>query len=295
MKKYNNANSILGKINLPLPLSSEEEARLLNSLSTNPEARNILIERNLRLVIYIAKKFENTGVSIGDLVSIGTLGLIKAIDTFSIDKNVKLPTYASRCIENEILMFLRKSKKFTNHIVSLDSVLSMDTNGNEFTLRDIISDENTSNFVEVCESTLTNREHISFLLTFALNCLSYKEAIVIFYKLGGKTQEEIGKAINISQSYISKLYKIAQLKLKNSLQTTKTDFTQDIIFSMTDENSCKIGFSVNVFGNNEIFLSFLTDIKFQVTNDEYIWIKMPLTEQTFIGIAELMIKLKLKN
>lgn len=295
MKECNNANSIYGQFHLPLPLSQEEETRLLYSLPNNLEARNILIERNLRLVIYIAKKFENTGVSIEDLVSIGILGLMKSVDSFSISKNVKFSTYASKCIANEILMFLRKDRKVLNNTISLENVICRDKEGNKLTIKDIIPDESASSFTEIYENTMTDRENISFLVTFTLNCLPYNESLIILYKMGSKTQKEIGQELSISQSYISRLEKRACSELKKSLQKTEINFTPNIVFSMIDENFCKIGFSVNIFGNNEIFLSFLSDIKFFYSNDDYIWIKMRLTEETFIGIAELMKKLKLKK
>ena len=200
---------------LPAPLEPHEEAVVINELTNNQSdsAKKMLIERNLRLVVYIAKKFDNTGVGIEDLISIGTIGLIKAINTFKNDKNIKLATYASRCIENEILMFLRKSSQLKNE-VSIDEPLNTDWDGNELLLCDVLgSDPDTVNRNIECElekslvlqavSKLRDRECLIMELRFGLN--GRKE----------HTQKQVADKLGISQSYISRLEKkiIRQLKI----------------------------------------------------------------------------------
>lgn len=202
---------------LPAPLEPHEEAVVINELTNNQSdsAKKMLIERNLRLVVYIAKKFDNTGVGIEDLISIGTIGLIKAINTFKNDKNIKLATYASRCIENEILMFLRKSSQLKNE-VSIDEPLNTDWDGNELLLCDVLgSDPDTVNRNIECElekslvlqavSKLRDRECLIMELRFGLN--GRKE----------HTQKQVADKLGISQSYISRLEKKIIRQLKNDL------------------------------------------------------------------------------
>ena len=192
---------------LPLPLSPEEEAALLERLDAeDADARSVLIERNLRLVVYIARKFENTGVNVEDLISIGTIGLIKAVNTFKTDKKIKLATYASRCIENEILMFLRRNTK-TKTEISIDEPLNVDWEGNELLLSDVlgtdvdiiyrdIEDEVDRELLHTAMDKLTPRERQIVELRFGLN--GVKEE---------KTQKEVADMLGISQSYISRLEK----------------------------------------------------------------------------------------
>ena len=193
---------VAGSQNLPEPLNATEEEKALKLLENNNiEGRQILVEHNLRLVVYIAKKFENTGVGIEDLVSIGTIGLIKAINTFNTDKNIKLATYASRCIENEILMYLRKSNKFKGE-VSIDEPLNQDGDGNELLLSDIlgtdaditsrrIEDEVDKKLLQAAIKKLNEREKYIMELRFGFN--GYKE----------KTQKEVADMLrNISKLYI---------------------------------------------------------------------------------------------
>ena len=204
-----------GSQTLPPPLTSEEETEILEKLANGDESvRQTLVERNLRLVVYIAKKFENTGVGLEDLISIGTIGLMKAINTFNTDKNIKLATYASRCIENEILMFLRRSNKIKGEI-SIDEPLNQDGDGNELLLSDIlgtdsdvtsrqIEDEVDKSLLRASIAKLNNRERNIMELRFGF--ISGKE----------KTQKEVAEIIGISQSYISRLEKkiIKKLRLK---------------------------------------------------------------------------------
>lgn len=209
---------IHSNIHLPAPLPEAEETRLLIMLEEekSTEARNILIEHNLRLVVYIAKRFESNKVLIEDLISIGSMGLIKGVQTFKRDKNIKLATYASRCIENEILMFLRKVSKMKNEL-SLDETLNTDADGNELVLADIIScntpevieeviSEEKEEFLYDCVEQLSQREKRIIILRFGL------------YKTQSMTQKEVADYLNISQSYISRLEKKIIDKLKYNLE-----------------------------------------------------------------------------
>ena len=199
---------------LPPPLSKDEEAEAIAMMDLDEEARNLLVEHNLRLVVYIAKKFENTGTGIEDLISIGTVGLIKAINTFRADKNIKLATYASRCIENEILMHIRKVSNQRCE-VSIDEPLNIDWDGNELLLSDVLGceeDEVTYEF-EIREERRRVRE--------AVSSLSERERTIIEmrYGMNGRremTQKEVADTMGISQSYISRLEKriISDLKIK---------------------------------------------------------------------------------
>lgn len=191
---------------LPPPLNHEEEAALINRLGQSDYAvKSVLIERNLRLVVYIARKFENTGVGVEDLISIGTIGLIKAINTFVPAKNVKLATYASRCIENEILMHLRRNNRIKSE-VSIDEPLNADWDGNELLLSDILGTEN-----DLVYRSLEN-EVDKNLLTEAMMKLSMREKKIVELRFGlknglEKTQKEVADMLGISQSYISRLEK----------------------------------------------------------------------------------------
>ena len=195
---------------LPAPLDAEGENEAIARLPYDEGARSLLIEHNLRLVVYIARRFENTGAGLEDLVSIGTLGLIKAINTFRADKNIKLATYASRCIENEILMYLRKNS--SRNEVSIDEPLNVDWDGNELLLSDVLgSDE------ESVDSEIVERDEKRMLLA-ALSKLPAREKLIIELRFGfgGKeemTQKEAADLLGISQSYISRLEKkiIAEL------------------------------------------------------------------------------------
>ena len=205
-----------GADSLPPPLNKEEEKKAFELLETDPKkARELLIVHNLRLVVYIAKKFESTGTGIEDLISIGSIGLIKAVNTFCPDKNIKLATYASRCIENEILMFLRKSSQHRNDI-SIDEPLNIDWDGNELLLSDILgTDEDTVNSsIEDDAEKAVLRETVA--------SLPQRERIIMEMRFGMKTgkemtQKEVADVIGISQSYISRLEKKIIKKLKKEL------------------------------------------------------------------------------
>ena len=204
---------------LPAPLDPKREAFVLGKLGTDQkeEARSVLIEHNLRLVVYIAKKFDNTGVGVEDLISIGTIGLIKAINTFNPVKNIKLATYASRCIENEILMYLRRNSK-TKMEVSIDEPLNVDWDGNELLLSDILGTDE-----DVISRRLEDEAEIS-LLTKAIGKLSDREQTIVRLRFGigsrdskEQTQKEVADLLGISQSYISRLEKRIMKRLKKEI------------------------------------------------------------------------------
>lgn len=217
--RKNEIHYIGGAEVLPAPLNAEDEARAIARLGTEEggEARSLLIEHNLRLVVYIAKKFDNTGVGVEDLISIGTIGLIKAINTFNRGKNIKLATYASRCIENEILMYLRRNNK-TRLEVSIDEPLNVDWDGNELLLSDILGTDE-----DVISRRLEDEVEIS-LLAKAISKLSPREQTIIRLRFGlghpggrEKTQKEVADFLGISQSYISRLEKRIMKRLKKEI------------------------------------------------------------------------------
>ena len=219
VKEQDEVHYIGGAEVLPPPLSGEEETACIRLLGSDApeEARKQLIEHNLRLVVYIAKKFDNTGVGVEDLISIGTIGLIKAINTFNPGKNIKLATYASRCIENEILMYLRCNNK-TRLEVSIDEPLNVDWDGNELLLSDILGTDEDVIYHDIetdVERTLLNkaigklsgRERMIIELRFGLNSVNGEE----------KTQKEVADMLGISQSYISRLEKKIMGRLKKEI------------------------------------------------------------------------------
>lgn len=205
-----------GSDNLPAPLSSKEEEEAIKKLDKgDDDARKLLVEHNLRLVVYIAKKFENTGVGIEDLVSIGTIGLMKAINTFNSEKKIKLATYASRCIENEILMYLRRSNRLKSEI-SIDEPLNQDGDGNELLLSDILGTE------EDITSKRLEDEVDQKLLKASISKLNKREKDIMELRFGfitgnEKTQKEVADMLGISQSYISRLEKKIIGKMKKEI------------------------------------------------------------------------------
>jgi len=211
----NNTYYINGSETLPAPLSSDVEEEMIKNIDTD-EARDMLIEHNLRLVAYIAKRFENTGANIEELISIGTVGLVKAISTFNSEKNIKLATYASRCIENEILMFIRKITTHKKEI-SIDEPLSVDWDGNELLLSDILGSD--SDIVTKDMETEEERR----IVREAVTHLNYRERIIVELRFGlggGKemTQKEVADALGISQSYISRLEKKIMTTLRKKIE-----------------------------------------------------------------------------
>ena len=216
LKRLNNLFYIGGADVLPPPMTTEEEKIYVTLLKEGDEsAKGILIERNLRLVVYIAKKFENAGINVEDLISIGTIGLIKAVNTFNADKNIKLATYASRCIENEILMFLRRNNR-NKAEVSLDEPLNVDMDGNELLLSDILGTETDVVYADIEEEV--NKK----LLLQAMEKLSARESQIIEMRFGlasgqEMTQKEVADHLGISQSYISRLEKKIINKLRREI------------------------------------------------------------------------------
>ncbi|MEE0294902.1 MAG: RNA polymerase sporulation sigma factor SigE [Eubacterium sp.] len=215
----NEVHYIGGPDVLPAPLEGEEEAKQLEKLinENDESARRMLIEHNLRLVVYIAKKFDNTGVGVEDLISIGTIGLIKGINTFKTDKNIKLATYASRCIENEILMYLRRNNK-TKLEVSIDEPLNVDWDGNELLLSDILGTDE-----DIISRGLENEVEKS-LLKKAIEKLNKREKAIVEMRFGlnnkegeEMTQKEVADFLGISQSYISRLEKKIMNRLKKEI------------------------------------------------------------------------------
>ena len=208
---------IKGNQTLPPPLDFIQEEKLLKKLMEKDEdAKQILVERNLRLVVYIAKKFENTGIDFEDLISIGTIGLMKAINTFNVNKNIKLATYASRCIENEILMQIRKDTKIKSE-VSIDEPLNKDGDGNELLLSDILGTDD-----DITSKSLENEVDME-LLKIAISKLDKREKFIMQLRFGidgdgkEKTQKEVADMLGISQSYISRLEKKIMNKMKKEI------------------------------------------------------------------------------
>ena len=218
-KKQGGVFYIGGSDVFPPPLKPEEELVLLEQLGGEEDVtvKAVLIERNLRLVVYIARKFENTGINVEDLISIGTIGLIKAINTFKVDKKIKLATYASRCIENEILMYLRRNSK-TKTEVSIDEPLNVDWDGNELLLSDILGTEEDAVYKD-----LENDAEKKVLIK-AISRLSGREQMIIRMRFGlgtadgeEKTQKEVADMLGISQSYISRLEKKIMQRLRREM------------------------------------------------------------------------------
>lgn len=217
-KKVSNIFYLGSTDKLPEPLSKSEELRLLKlAKQGDGDARDLLIEHNLRLVVFLAKKYENTGVDLEDLVSIGTIGLIKGINTFNIDKNIKLATYASRCIDNEILMFLRKNKRVKAE-VSFEDSLSYDTDGNELHLEDVLGTDK-----DLVSKKLEDKMEKSLLMR-EINKLSYRDREIMILRYGLNEQEEltqkdVANRLGISQSYISRIEKKIIKKLKSLVES----------------------------------------------------------------------------
>ena len=201
---------------LPPPLKKDEEEQLVGKLASgDEEVRNTLIERNLRLVVYIARKFENTGVGVEDLISVGTIGLIKAVNTFNPEKKIKLATYASRCIENEILMYLRRNTKVKAEVTFYEP-LNIEWEGNELLLSDIVGTENDTVY-NIIEDEVDKQ-----LLFVALKNLNEREKEIVKLRFGlsgntEKTQKEVADMLGISQSYISRLEKKIINRLKKEI------------------------------------------------------------------------------
>lgn len=215
LKRWGQIYYINGAQVLPAPLSHEEESRIIDALEGDTGMRAVLVEHNLRLVVYIARKFENTGIMIEDLISIGTVGLMKAINTFRADRNIKLATYASRCIENEILMYIRKNHSRRRE-VSIDEPLRVDGDGNELLLSDVLGSDAdaVSHDIERQEERQMVRDSVSTLSP------REREIIELRFGLRGgreRTQKEVADTLGISQSYISRLEKKIILQLREQM------------------------------------------------------------------------------
>ena len=217
-KRKNGLFYIGGSDTLPPPLSAEEEQQAVRAfMGGSKKARDLLIEHNLRLVVYIARKFESAGINVEDLISIGTIGLIKAVNTFKIEKNIKLATYASRCIENEILMYLRRTSKMKLE-VSIDEPLNVDWDGNELLLSDILGTDEDVIYKDMEDEVEKD------LLKNAVSRLSPRERKIVELRYGLKrqdgaemTQKEVADLMGISQSYISRLEKKIMMRLKKEI------------------------------------------------------------------------------
>lgn len=215
-RKKNGVFYIGGHESLPRPLDKEQEAKMIQALMEgDPEARDVLIEKNLRLVVYIARRFDNTNTNIEDLISIGTIGLIKAIETFKADKNIKLATYASRCIENEILMHLRKTSRMRSEI-SFDEPLNSDADGNELLLSDILGTDE-----DIITDDVEKKLERQYMID-AIRDLDERERYIMEQRFGltGRTemtQKEVADLLGISQSYISRLEKKIIANLRDRL------------------------------------------------------------------------------
>ena len=218
-RKYQDCFFVGATDKLPPPLAKEEELKyLILAKEGDIEARNILIEHNLRLVVFLAKKYENTGVDLEDLVSIGTIGLIKGINTFHRGKNIKLATYASRCIDNEILMYLRKNKK-TKTEVSIDASLSYDSEGNELHLEDVLGTED-----DIVTKSIEDEDDKKIMIE-EIKRLNKRDRDILILRYGlfgveEKTQKEVADMLGISQSYISRIEKKVIKRLKNVVNCT---------------------------------------------------------------------------
>ena len=235
---------------LPLPLSSEEEGHAISLLGggQDEEGKKLLIEHNLRLVVYIAKKFDNTGVGVEDLISIGTIGLIKAINTFNPEKNIKLATYASRCIENEILMYLRRNNK-TRRVVSIEEPWNVDCDGNELLLSDILGTDE-----DVIYRGIENEVERKLLMN-AVSKLSKREKTIVRLRFGlgtvdgqEMTQKEVANLLGISQSYISRLEKKI---MRPSSVSTSSDFSKNLRYNTSSSGFVRLpaGRSVTISSN----------------------------------------------
>ncbi len=248
-------NSFISGISLPLPLSADEEKQLFAQLHDNPKIRNTLIERNLRLVIHVAKKFQNPELSLEDLFSIGCIGLIKAVNTFSYEKSPSLATYASRCIENEILMYLRKNQK---HLCtySLNFPLHSDKDGNTFLLEDILTDESEYTIANY-EQEVENIQTIENVVNIALNHLSKIKAFVFFSYISGRNQNETTSILHLSQSYICRICKASKTELEKVYETQ--NILQD-----------KYSFSILNDYHYQLCLHSICDLRFKETFEDFL-------------------------
>lgn len=252
----NKFTTLPGLNSLPEPLTLEEEKKILQKLATSElESRNILVERNLRLVVYLAKKFERS-VPIEELFSIGCIGLTKAANTFCVEKNIKFATYASRCIENEMLMYLRKNKKHAM-VASLEVPLSIDKDGNELRIEDITPDFNSQITFEEYE----NKELFTSLINFALNSMSYLDTSLILYRINGFTQKNIAERFGFSQSHVSRKLSKSFNILKRSAEKTELPKSKKIVFSFQKDYYHTIFLKEYLSNIDKMYFNFLSSYK----------------------------------
>lgn len=269
---------LLGGLSLPPPLSKQEEKELVRNFTE--QSRKILQERNLRLVLYIAKKYSNTQHPIEDLFSTGCFGLLKAANTFDSKKNIKFTTYASRCIENEILMLLRHERKW-DKVISLHQPLATDEDGNELLIENILEDTNSNLAFESIEV----RESLSQLLTWCFSYFDQKKALVLCYTMSGKKQREIKELLNISQSYVSRLQKKIRLKLQSRKDFNVPEEKQKLIVSFEEDFVC-LTFSKADFPSIK---KVCKDFNFNCEDTtHYTIVQMPITDEMFDTIAEVI-------
>ncbi len=266
--------------NLPAPLSNQETIQLFNALP-NKEIRDKLICCNIRLVVWISQRLVNEHVSQEDLISVGFIGLIKAVDTFNVEKGIKFATYANRCIENEMLMFLRNTKKYCKDISLQSSIYNTEDNYKEFTVEDILVDPK-SNFIEKFEDI----DLFERTVTYILNRFPIRDTLLMLYKIAGMKQREIAKILPphpLSQSYISRLEKKMLKKLSKipNFNIISAKFT-DLNFSVKDDFYC-------LRVPKRIHFSELKALSLEVKQtSKFIEVKMPLREDCFLLIAEVM-------
>lgn len=271
-------SQLLGGLSLPPSLSEQEEKELLKDFSD--KTREILKQRNLRLVLHIAKKFSNTSYSIEDLFSTGCIGLLKAANTFDSEKNIKFSAYASRCIENEILMLLRHERKW-DKVASFNQCIYTGPDGHELLLEDILEDTKSILAFESIEV----REFLSQVLTWIFNYLDQKKALVLCYTMSGKNQREIEELLNISQSYVSRIQKKIRLKLKSTEDFSVSKEKQKLIFSFQKDFVC-LKFSRADFPSIK---KVCKDFNFNCEDTtHYTIVQMPITDEMFDTIAEVI-------
>lgn len=278
-----------------LPVLTPEEEKELLSKKEQPEAMEALIEHNLRLVVFITKKYQNTKVEMNDLISIGTIGLIKAIRSYSTEKSTKLATYASKCIMNEILMYLRKNMKHSN-VQHLSDEIFIDENGGKLKIEDTLFDER-----KIIDNTEEQEmlEIISNTLTIALNKLELREKRILLLNLAGKKQSEICKQFNVSQSYVSRIQKKIKVKIQ---QFAKNNINEEahlkFVFLFT-ENNYEFGISLKEYSDLESKLSTIEKTLKEVFKEEYnsviknkkdgyLFFVFSKQEESFIFISEML-------
>lgn len=269
--------------NLPSVLSDEEQKILLKKFP-DTQAKENLILGNLRLVLKIAKNFLYTGLPLEDLFSVGTIGLIKAVNSFSLDRNVKLSTFAGKCIKNEILMYLRKEKKYSDFTISLSTTTCIDKDGNKLFIEDTCADSNSSIFFDLY-ADLDNFLSIVSYISNTLFETSYRDFLIFLYMLGGQKQQILANELNLSQSYISRLFKKfhnRMISLNDSkLFSSKMIHPNYFSFSYID-NELYVGISKELLDNSD-FEIFTTE----KTNDTYFFAIFPFLQESFISIAEM--------